>query len=80
MSRSQQRPFSDPHPLADADTPEWQVRQGELAREKDRMRGSDFCKPMISHYNSDPQHGVFSSAMPMRKWGFLSAPSHNIVN
>ncbi len=37
----QRRPLSHPHPLADADTPEWQARQGELARERDRVRGCD---------------------------------------
>jgi protein ImuB len=37
----QQRPLSHPHPLtnADGDTQEWQARQGELARERDRVRG-----------------------------------------
>ena len=35
----QHRPLSHPHPLADADITKWPARQGELAREKDRVRG-----------------------------------------
>jgi bifunctional non-homologous end joining protein LigD len=33
------RPLSRPYPLADADTPEWQAHQGELAREGAGVRG-----------------------------------------
>ena len=33
------RPLSRPYPLADMDTFEWQARQGELAWERDRVRG-----------------------------------------
>lgn len=31
--------LSRPHPLADANILKWQARQGELAREMDRVRG-----------------------------------------
>ena len=34
------RPLSHPHPLADADTLKKQARLGELARERDRVRGA----------------------------------------
>ncbi len=37
------RPFSRPYPLADMDTYEWQARQGELAWERDRVRGDSLC-------------------------------------
>ena len=33
-------PSPNPHPLADADTQKKQARQGELAWEKDRVRGN----------------------------------------
>jgi bifunctional non-homologous end joining protein LigD len=41
----QRRSLSHPHPLADADTPKWQARQGELAWERDRARGKDLVIP-----------------------------------
>jgi len=37
--RLQHRPLSHPYPLADMDTFESQARQGELAWERDRVRG-----------------------------------------
>ena len=42
--RSQHRSLSRPHPLADADIPKWPARQGELARERDRVRGESLSK------------------------------------
>ncbi len=45
--RSQHRPLSRPHPLADADIPKWPARQGELARERDRVRGDS-----LDHYSA----------------------------
>ena len=43
----QQRPLSDPHPLADADILKRQARLGGLARERDRVRGASAVWPSI---------------------------------
>ena len=40
--RMPHRPLSHPHPQADADILKWPARLGELARERDRMRGDPF--------------------------------------
>jgi len=43
-------PLSRPYPLADMDTSEWQARRGELAWERDRVRGDSLDIAVRAYY------------------------------
>jgi bifunctional non-homologous end joining protein LigD len=61
----QHRSLSHPHPLADADDPKWQARQGELARERDRVRGDALNPASIRGAKTAPFPGFIEPCLAL---------------
>ncbi len=70
LQRAQPNSLSHPHPLADADTPEWQARQGELARERVGVRGNIF--PLLAPLPVERLRIGAETATVLRKLGLFT--------